>query len=186
MFNVVRLFTLLMLFGFSAQAKFDLFLTQKLTLPKQVELPPSAITEVSNKVNQSITSADSSRTVVTKIIDSSLSYWWDTSGIKNTSMGQAVEVVEHKMRADVNLGSTTDVNTAKGTQHKLSFRLLAAQALAKVEYLGWFKGAVKYNARSATAEAEILENLANNKDLVVSHSVSPAESKSQLSLRWNW
>lgn len=185
MFNVVRLFTLVMLFGFSAQAKFDLFLTQKLTLPQKVEMPPSAISEVSNKVNQSLTSADSSRTVVTKIIDSSLSYWWDTSGIKNTSMGQAVEVVEHKMRADVNLGSTTSAD-ANATQHKLSFRLLAAQALAKVEYLGWFKGAVLYNARSSTAEAEILENLANNKDLVVSHSVSPAESKSQLSLRWNW
>jgi hypothetical protein len=185
MFNVVRLFTLVLLFGFSAQAKFDLFLTQKLTLPQKIELPPSAIVEVSNKVNQSLTAADSSRTVVTKIIDSSLSYWWDTSGIKNTSMGQAVEVVEHKMRADVNLGSTVAPN-ANTTQHKLSFRLLAAQALAKVEYLGWFKGAVKYNARSATAEAEILENLANDKDLVVSHSVSPAESKSQLSLRWNW
>jgi hypothetical protein len=186
MFNIVRLFTLLMLFGISAQAKFDLFLTQKLTLPTQVELPPSAITEVSNKVNQSLTSADSSRTVVTKIIDSSLSYWWDKSGIKNTSMGQAVEVVEHKMRADVNLGSTINDNNSQSTQHKLSFRLLAAQALAKVEYLGWFNGAVLYNARNATAEAEILENLANNKDLVVSHSVSPAESKSQLSLRWNW
>ena len=185
MSSVVRLFTFFMLFGFSAQAKFDLFLTQKINFPQQVEMPPSAITEVSDKVNQSLTAADSSRTVVTKIIDSSLTYWWDTSGIKNTSMGQAVEVVEHKMRADVNLGSTVAANS-NATQHKLSFRLLAAQALAKVEYLGWFKGAFKYNARNSTAEAEILENLANDKDLVVSHSVSPAESKSQLSLRWNW
>ncbi len=38
----------------------------------------------------------------------------------------------------------------------------------------------------ANAEAELMENLANNKDLVISHSVSSAESKSQLSLRWNW
>lgn len=185
MFNFLGLFTFLVFVGVSAEAKFDLFLTQKLALPQKVEAPPSALVEVSDKVNKSITAQDTSNTVVTKIIDSSLNYWWDASGIKNTSVGQAVEVVEKKMKADVNLGSTVGEGS-KATQHKLSFKLLAAQALAKVEYLGWFKGAIQYNARNASAEAEVVENLHNNKDLVINHSVTHDESKSQVSLRWNW
>ena len=86
------------------------------------------------------------------------------------------------MQAEVNLGSTG----AEKTEHKFSFKVLAAQALAKIEYIGWVKAALKYDAKSANAQAELMENLSNNKDLVISHSVGNSESKSQLSLRWNW
>ena len=165
---------------------FDPFLTQKMNIPKEVPLPASAVSDVSTKVNKSLTEADNSRTIVSKVIDNTLSYWWDTSGIKNTSMGQAVETVEKKMKADVNLGSTTASDESKTVQHKLSFRLMAAQALAKIEYFGWFKGVIQYNARNAATEAEVFENLSNNKDLVISHSITSNESKSQVSLRWNW
>lgn len=124
---------------------------------------------------------DSSRAVINKIVDNSLSYWYNNSEFKNTSVGRAATQVEKKMRADMNLG----VDTNK-IQHKLSFRVLAAQALAKLEYVGWFKASLNYDAKSAKAEAEIFENLPNNKDLVVSHSVAGIENKSQLSLRWSW
>ena len=91
-------------------------------------------------------------------------------------------MAEKKMQAEVNLGATGP----EKTEHKFSFKVLAAQALAKIEYIGWVKAALKYDLKSANAEAELMENLANNKDLIISHSVSSAESKSQLSLRWNW
>jgi hypothetical protein len=172
--------------GVSAFAKVDLVKTKKMNIPKDVSQSNSAFYDVSNKLNKSLTEADNSRTIVSKVIDNTLSYWWDNSGFKNTSMGQAVETVEKKMKADVNLGSTTTSDVGKKIEHKLSIKLLAAQAMAKIEYLGWFKGAVQYNARNAATEAEVLENLSNNKDLVISHSVTTNESKSQVSLRWNW
>ena len=164
--------------------KFDMFLTRKLNMPQNIE-PASAVASVSSKITNSLTAADSSRTVVTKIIDSSLSYWWETSGIRNTSVGQAVDNVQNKLKADVDLGSSND---AEKTKHKLTFRFLAAQAMAKIEYIGWVRAVLKYDAKTANAEAELLENLSNNKDLVISHSFSNSnlESKSQVSFRWNW
>jgi hypothetical protein len=185
MLLTLRLFTLVLFFSLSAEAKIDIFMTKKLDMPQNVQAP-SAIANVSNKVVNSIDATDSSNMVVNKIIDNSVMYWWDNSGIKNTRMGQAVENAQNKMRADVNLGATGSDGAQNETQHKLSLRFLAAQALAKIEYFGWFKAAFKYDMRTAVAETEVYENLSNNKDLVVSHAISKEEARSQVSLRWNW
>ena len=189
MLIISRLFTFIFFFSLgvslNAQAKFDVYLTKKLEMPKSIQ-DTSTIANVSNKVVNSIRSTDSSGIVFSKIIDNSVMYWWDNSGVKNTTMGQAVERVQNKMRADVDLGSTGEGGLKNTIQHKLSLRVLAAQALAKIEYFGWFKGAFKYDIKNSVAEAEVFENLNNNKDLVVSHSMSKEESKSQVSLRWSW
>lgn len=143
----------------------------------------SAEKTFSNKVlPKSLTSADSSQTVVSKIIDNSLAYWWENSELKNTSVGQVAKKIEENMNAEVNLGTSGDTKT----EHKLSLKVLAMQALAIIEYRGWTKAAINYNAKAAKAEIEIFENLSNNKDLIISHSVTALEKKSQLSLRWNW
>lgn len=185
-FKRINLILIMLMMGIKAQAqqseKFDMFLTRKLSMPQNLE-PVSTVASVSNKITNSLTAADSSRTVVSKIIDSSLSYWWETSGIRNTNVGQVVDNVQNKLRADVELGTSSDANK---TKHNLSFKLLAAQALAKIEYIGWVRAVLKYDAKTAQTEAEMIENLSNNKDLVVSHSLSNAESKSQISFRWNW
>lgn len=142
-----------------------------------------AAAQFSEKVlPKSMAATDSSGSVVGKIIDNSIAYWWNNSEMKNTSVGQAAEAVQNKMKAEMDLGTSGQNKVG----HKLSLKVLAMQALAKLEYKGWFKGALNYDAKSKTAEAEILENLSNNKDLVISHSVTTNENKSQLSLRWNW
>ena len=133
---------------------------------------------------KSLTAADSSQTVVSKIIDNSLAYWWDHSEIKNSSIGQAAAKIEENMKAEVDLGSS-GADLGK-TDHKLSLKLMAMQALAKIQYIGWIKAEINYDAKASKAELEVLENLSNNKDLIISHSISAIENKSQLSLRWNW
>lgn len=131
---------------------------------------------------KSIDSSESSQSVVTRIIDNSLSYLWENSGMKNSSVGRAAEAVDKKMKAEVDIGSAEKNQTI----HKFSFKLMALRALAKIEYQGWVKAALNYDAKASKAEAEVFENLANNKDLIISHSITANESKSQLSLRWNW
>lgn len=139
---------------------------------------------VSDKIlPKTLTSADSSQSVVAKIIDNSLMYWWDNSSLKNSSVGRAATKIEQNLKAEVDLGSSEGVDKI---DHKLSFKVLASQTLAKLEYKGWFKAAINYDARAAKTEAELLENLDNNKDLVITHSMTRSENKSQVSLRWNW
>ena len=133
---------------------------------------------------KSLTAADSSQSVVAKIIDNSLSYWWENSEMKNSSIGQTATKIEENMKAEVDLGASGDASDK--TDHKLSLKFLAMQALAKIQYIGWTRAEINYDAKAAKAEVEVLENLSNNKDLVISHSFTANESKSQLSLRWNW
>lgn len=133
---------------------------------------------------KSLTSADSSQTVVAKIIDNSLAYWWDHSEIKQSSIGQTATKIEENMKAEVDLGASGDAG--EKTDHKISLKVLAMQALAKIQYIGWTKAEINYDAKAAKAEVEVLENLSNNKDLVISHSFTAVENKSQVSLRWNW
>ena len=181
MFRLISLILVCLLLSGKSFAKMNVHNTKRLYLP-ELTAEESTVATFSNKITNSLTNADSSRSVVSKIIDSSLSYWWENSGIQNTSVGKAAAQVENKMKAEVNLGSTGP----EKTEHKFSFRVLAAQALAKIEYIGWVKAALRFDAKSSQAEAEFMENLSNNKDLVISHTISSVESKSQVSLRWNW
>lgn len=184
MISVQRAFTYIIFFSLTAQAKIDVTSTKKMILPVEVAAPNGAV-QFSERVQSNLAASDSSQTIMTKMMDNSFGYFWDNSGIQNTSIGQAMKKVETKMKADVNLGST-EGDSAHQIEHKLSFRVLAAQALARIEYFGWFKGALQYDARSAASIAEVTENLSNNKDLVISHSSTPSESCSRVAFRWEW
>lgn len=182
----IGLISALLLAGSLASARVNSKKMKHLVMPEAVsndEVAEGSLSEtISDKIlPKNMTSVDNSQSVVSKIVDNSLMYWWDNSSLKRSAAGRAVTTIEKKMKAEVDLGSSDSE-----VDHKLSFRVLAAQALAKLEYTGWFKAALNYDARSSTAEAEVLENLQNNKDLVITHSVTRGENKSQLSLRWNW
>lgn len=131
---------------------------------------------------KSITSADTSQSVVSKIIDNSLAYLWRNSELKNTSIGRTAEKVEKNLKGEVYFST----NGESKTEHKLSFKLLAMQALAKLEYKGWIQAAINYDVGAAKTEAEIVENISEGQDLLLSHSVAASESESKLSLRWEW
>lgn len=184
MLSVIRAFTFVFFFSLIAKAQVDYFRTQKLYMPAQIEntLP---MMQFSHKVTSNIELHDNSQTAVSKMLDNSFSFIWENSDLKKTAVGQTMETVEKKMRADVDLG-VSNSEDAKKVNHRLSFGVLAAQALAKIEYFGWFKACLKYDARNAASVAEVSENLDNNKDLVISHSTTKEENRSQVSLRWDW
>ncbi len=175
----IKLIISILLVSPLAWARIDMKQMKPLNMPVNVGNNDSNVNEI---LPTSLSAGDTSRTVIRKMIDNSLSYWWKKSDFKNTSVGRAADKIENKMKAEMDLGSS---GTEK-TDHRLSFKVLAAQALAKFGYTGWVKAAINFDAKSATTEAEVMENLSNNKDLVISHSVTSEENKSQLSLRWNW
>ncbi len=105
--------------------------------------------------------------------------WWDTSPIRTTAVGRAAEKVEKNMRTEVSYKTNR-------VEHKISFKVLAVQALAKLEYKGWVNAAINYDARTAKTEAEVSEKISAKQDLVVSHAFMPTGNKSQVAWRWNW
>lgn len=165
-----------------AQARVDLKKTKRLVLPADPS-EPLLTAETSQKIlPKNVEDGESGNSVISEMIDNSFSLWWDKSPVKQTSIGQVADKVDKKLKTEVNLGKSTD----NKTEHKLSVRVLAMQALAKLEYKGWVRAGLNYDARASKTQAEVLENISSNQDLKLSHSVSSDGNMSQLSWVLNW
>ena len=166
----------------SAVARVDLKKTQLLVLPTDPSEPLLSAENSARILPKSVNAEDSGESVISKMLDNSVSLWWEKSPAKTSSLGQVAEKVDKNLKTEVNLGQSAD----KKTDHKISIKLLAMQALAKIEYKGWVRAALNYDAKAAKTEAEVLEKLSENKELILSQSITSTENKSQVSLRWNW
>ena len=176
------MFILTIASGFNCWSQVRISCAKNLVLPADVS-EPMMTTETARRLQpKSVAAGDSESSVISKIADNSLSFLWDNSGFKNTSVGRAAEKVEKNLKMEMNF---TDSSPSK-TQHKFAFKILALQALAKLEYKGWLNAALNYNARSALAEAEVSEKIFKQQDFVFTFASTREETKSQVALRWNW
>ncbi len=141
---------------------------------------PFISADTSQKIQpRSVANGASASAIVSQIADNSFSLWWDTSPIRNTQVGRAAEKVEKSMKTEVSYKTNR-------VEHKISFKVLAMQALAKLEYKGWVNAAINYDARAAKTEAEVSEKIGAKQDVVISHAFTPGGNKSQVAWRWNW
>lgn len=122
--------------------------------------------------------------VFSSFADKSLQYWWNNSQIRNTAIGRAADEMQEKMKADVVLQNAED-NKDK-VEHKLSFQVLAAQAIAKLEYSGYLRAAFRFHMRDSTSECEISQNIKGNKNLILRQTNTIAESRSSVLMSWDW
>lgn len=125
-------------------------------------------------------SGENSAVLLSKIADNSLSLVWNNSPLRYSPVGKTAETVEKKVNVEAHFKDEEQV------EHKFNLKLLAIQSLAKIEYKGWMSAALNYDIRQARSEAELIESLSNNKDLILSHSIKKDENKSAVSLRWKW
>lgn len=153
--------------------------TQKLIMPADVSNPFMSA-ETSQKIQpRSVGNGASASAIASQIVDNSFSLWWDTSPIRNTQVGRAAEKVEKSMKTEVSYKTNR-------VEHKISFKVLAMQALAKLEYKGWVNAAINYDARADKTEAEVSEKISAEQDVIISHAFTPGGNKSQVAWRWNW
>lgn len=176
------LFILTSLFGLSSWSQVRMAYAKNLELPADLTEPFMTAETATRLQPKSVASGQSSSSVISQIADNSLAFLWDRSGFKNTSVGQVAEKVEKNLKTEMNF---TD-SSPNQTQHKFTFKILALQALAELEYRGWLNAALNYNARSASTEAEVSEKIFKQQDLVFTYASTREEIKSQVALRWNW
>lgn len=165
----------------TAQAQYvNVKKTHKLILPNDVH-QESLMDIINNEIlPDQITEGESEQQIFTKMADKSISYYWKVTPLRNTTVGRAAETVEKNMKVEAGFKDTQNV------EHKFSFKILAVQALAKIEYKGWIKAAFNYDAKSEQTKAEIIESISNNNEIVISHAVQNSINQSELSMRWNW
>ena len=55
-----------------------------------------------------------------------------------------------------------------------------------MEYSGWVKAAVNYDAKASATDIQFKDKVMNNKDLVVSHKANKEQGLSMIGLAWSW
>lgn len=168
--------------GFKCHARVDIRDTRPLILPKDASEPILSAENSQKILPKKIEPGETGDGVLSEMVDNSFSLWWNNSPVRNTAVGQVADSVDKKLKTEVSLGKSAD----QKIEHKISVKVLAVQALAKIEYTGWVRADVNYDVKAAKTEAEILESISANKDLIVSHSMTAEENRSQVSLLWNW
>lgn len=123
---------------------------------------------------------ESGQSVLSRMADDVLAYWWESTPLRNTTIVKAAESIEKKAQLNVSFEDNHKV------RHMFNFKVLILQALAKLEYRGWVNAGVSYNFHSAQAEAEITKPIAQNQDLVLSQQLSSSDSISRISLNFRW
>lgn len=161
-------------------ARVDLSKTRRLNLPEMqdAEIVSKAFTD--RVVPKDVQEGESGSSVLSKMADNTVAYWWDTTPLRQSALGRAAESVEKKARFQGEIKGSNQVT------HFFDLKVLVMQALAKFEYKGWFRAGINYDARKAASTAEITQPLAQDKDLVVSQEFTNVESTSRLSLKFNW
>ncbi len=163
-------------------ARVDISETKRLILPSDISEPLLSAENSQRILPKKVGSGESSASVISQMVDNSFSLWWEKSSVKDSAIGKAADSIDKNLKTEMNLGMSAD----QKTEHKISIKLLAMQALAKIEYKGWVRAGLNYDARAAKTEAEVVENISEHQDLLVSHSIQSGENKSQVSLMWNW
>lgn len=166
--------------GSFCQAKVNVAKTKKLVLPEKVGADSIADIFTVEILPDKVAPDETTQSFLTKMADNSLSLYWKNSPLRHSTAGKAVETAEKKLNVEAVYQDDHQVS------HRFNFKVLAIQALAKIQYTGWVNAALNYDLKAARAAAEVTEQLSERNDLVLSHEVSNTEQKSAVSLKWKW
>jgi hypothetical protein len=126
--------------------------------------------------------SNSTMEVFSQVADRSLSTFFNSPSVRESSLGKAATTVEQKMNQEVAFGGTDP----KSIQHRLNFNVQAFQALAQVQYTGLTNAALKYKLTENKMALEVFEKVATNQDFVMSHTMSSSDQVSEVSFRWSF
>lgn len=163
-------------------AKVDLKSTKPMAIPQDNVTPKITSEDVAKIIPTDIKQDESTSSVMSRIADRTFNLWFNSSTIKNSAVGRIAEKTQEKLKTDVVVKGAK----SEDTTHKFSFRIEAFQALAKLEYSGWMKAVVNYDAKDAQTNVEVKEKVFHNKDLVLSHKKNSEQGLSMIGLAWSW
>ena len=118
--------------------------------------------------------------VMKKMADKTISMWWSTSQVKESSWGSRAEKVEKNMTQDVVLSKS------KKIEHKLTFQFLPMQTTAQMNYTGLLNARFFIEAKDSLVGLEFKEKLTERQDLAVVHKINNIDRVSQVNYVINW
>jgi hypothetical protein len=121
--------------------------------------------------------------VARQIIDHSLSSWFNSEQVRNSSLGRSAHQVEQKLSSNVSVGG----GAPEAVHHNFRFQMRAAQTKAQLEYSGLTHAKLTYYVAQQQTDLEVREPLKILRtDLVFKQQVSRVDQRQTLNLRWSW
>lgn len=173
---------LLLLVCSSCWGQVDLKTTKRIVIPEDKYTPKITTEDVAKIVPTDLKQGDSEETVISRIADRGISMWFNSASMRATTIGRIAETTQEKLKTDVIVPASSE----EGTSHKFSFRIEAFQALAKLEYTGWLKAAINYDAKISETDISIKEKIFANKDLTLSHKGNSKQALSMIGVAWTF
>lgn len=163
-------------------AKVDLKSTQRLIIPVDNVTPRFSRNDVEQIIPLDLKSGERENIVLSRIADRGFSYWYQNSGLKDSSVGRMAHEAQQKLKTDVVVKDAG----ASGVDHRFSFKFEIFQALAKVEYTGWLNAAINYDVRETATNIFFKEKLFDGKDLFLNHKSTRQQDLSMIGFVWSW
>lgn len=175
-------FFLLIGFSCSCWAKVDYKTTKRLVIPVDNVTPKITTEDVARVVPTDLPAGTSQSTLLNRIVDRGVSLWFNSAVMKQSALGRMAEETQEKLKTDL----VVPADEEGGVSHKFSFKFEAFQALAKLEYEGWMRAAINFDAKSSSTNIYLKERVFVDKELIVSHKADREQDLSMVGLAWSW
>lgn len=123
-----------------------------------------------------------SQKVVNHIADNGIKFILKKSELQYSPIVRTADKISQKLQTDIVVAGKTE----NSVEHKFSFKLEAFQALAKIEYTGWIKAFMTYNAAEAQTDFTLNELIFEDKEMFLKITGNQKESTSSLGVGWSW
>jgi hypothetical protein len=164
-------------------AEVDIASTKPLVIPVDNVTPRITYSDVEQVIPCDASVKGTSTTnMMGRIADRSFNYWFNSPMMKSSMLVRAVEDTQEKLKTDV----VVPAHSSEGTTHKFSFRIEAFQALAKMEYTGWMRAAINYDAKASSTDISLKEKVFTDKEFIISHQAKKDQDLSMIGLAWQW
>lgn len=180
--KIVSFFFLILGISCACHARVDIKTTKRLVIPVDNVTPKITADDVAKIIPLDLKEGASQGTVLTRIADRGISMWFNSPAMKASAIGQIAEKTQEKLKTDV----VVPAEDPEGVSHKFSFRVEALQALAKIEYTGWMKAAINYDAKASSTDIVLSEQVLTDKELTVSHKSDREQGLSMVGLAWSF
>jgi hypothetical protein len=137
-----------------------------------------AVVDTSKFIPTNLQPTQNAELVLSQIVDRSLNFWWNTSQVQSSIVGQNLSQFEKSVHQEF-------VMKQSRIEHKFALSFDALQAKAHLKYSGLISAEISYAAKNSSVALESTTKI-DNKDLFLSQRLSQTDQSSELGVRWTF
>jgi hypothetical protein len=138
--------------------------------------------DIARIIPRDLTPTSDGGQIATRILDHSLSSFFNSPAVRNSDLGKTAHRVERTMEGQAAFGGKTQ----DSIRHVVKFQMRAFQTQALLEYEGLTNAHLCYQIAGSRMDFEVHEKVAINTRLVYNHITQPGDTSDIVSLRWAW